>query len=76
MCAQLLTTPLSEVVQKDGSLESFAQLLQDIANPTSLATFDPEIFKASLAGAPLLPLQQTSAIEIITAPLQKKKTSG
>ena len=47
---QLLTTPLSEVVQKDGSLESFGELLNDIANPTSLATFDPEIFKASLAG--------------------------
>lgn len=50
MCAQLLTTPLSEVVQKDGSIESFQELLEDIANPTSLATFDPEMFKASLEG--------------------------
>ncbi|BDA50721.1 hypothetical protein COCOBI_16-3970 [Coccomyxa sp. Obi] len=48
--SELLTTPLSEVVQKDGSLESFGELLKDIANPTSLATFDPEIFKASLTG--------------------------
>lgn len=54
MCAQLLTTPLSEVIQKDGSIESFQELLKDIANPTSLATFDPEIFKASLEGVLLL----------------------
>ncbi len=50
MCVQLLTTPVSEVIQKDGSIESFKELLEDIANPTSLATFDPEIFKASLEG--------------------------
>ncbi|EIE20365.1 hypothetical protein COCSUDRAFT_43828 [Coccomyxa subellipsoidea C-169] len=48
--SELLTTPLSEVVQKDGSIESFQELLEDIANPTSLATFDPEMFKASLEG--------------------------
>ncbi len=51
MCAQLLTTPLPEVLQKDGSIEAFQQLLSDIANPTSLASFDPEIFKAALTGA-------------------------
>ena len=53
MCAQLLTTPLPEVLQKDGSIAAFQQLLQDIANPTALAEFDPEIFKAALTGAPL-----------------------
>lgn len=52
MCAQLLTTPLPEVLEKDGSIAAFQQLLHDIANPTSLAEFDPEIFKAALTGAP------------------------
>ncbi|EIE18336.1 hypothetical protein COCSUDRAFT_49294 [Coccomyxa subellipsoidea C-169] len=47
---ELLTTPLPEVLQKDGSIEAFQQLLSDIANPTSLASFDPEIFKAALTG--------------------------
>ncbi|BDA51160.1 hypothetical protein COCOBI_18-0360 [Coccomyxa sp. Obi] len=47
---ELLTTPLPEVLQKDGSIAAFQQLLQDIANPTSLAEFDPEIFKAALTG--------------------------
>lgn len=54
VCTQLLTTPLSEVIQKDGSLDSFAELLKDIANPTSLAEFDPEMFKASLEGEALV----------------------
>ncbi|CAL8466459.1 g5995 [Coccomyxa elongata] len=47
---ELLTTPLPEVLQKDGSIVAFQQLLQDIANPTALADFDPEIFKAALTG--------------------------
>ncbi len=51
MCGQLLTTPLPEVLQKDGSIAAFQQLLQDIANPTALAEFDPEIFKAALTGS-------------------------
>lgn len=50
MSAQLLTTPLPEVLEKDGSIEAFQRLLSDIANPTSLASFDPEIFKAALTG--------------------------
>ncbi|KAK9919100.1 hypothetical protein WJX75_009412 [Coccomyxa subellipsoidea] len=47
---ELLTTPLPEVLEKDGSIEAFQRLLSDIANPTSLASFDPEIFKAALTG--------------------------
>lgn len=65
MCAQLLTTPLPEVLEKDGSIEAFQRLLSDIANPTSLASFDPEIFKAALTGmTPLhfFPLQNISVI--------------
>ena len=54
MSAQLLTTPLPEVLEKDGSIEAFQRLLSDIANPTSLASFDPEIFKAALTGMTLL----------------------
>jgi hypothetical protein len=46
----LLTKPLPEILEADGSAESFAELVHNLADPTSLITFDPNIFKAALTG--------------------------
>ena len=67
----LLTKPLPEIMKAHGSADSFAELVHNLADPTSLLTFDPNIFKAALTGT-LTPrnriIPSTFVIQKVTIP--------
>jgi hypothetical protein len=46
----LLTMSIPALLEADGSKDSFAELVENLADPTSLVNFDPDIFKAALTG--------------------------
>ncbi|KAK9836302.1 hypothetical protein WJX81_003492 [Elliptochloris bilobata] len=47
---KLFSRLLRQTAQEDGSADTFAELVNSLVNPASLASLDPSMFQASLTG--------------------------